>query len=132
MFKFCEKCELNKKIILFSKKINGSLKKVCNDCLKPRGIKEFRKYIINARLKAKYKKLSDRNIVQKRATPKGADLKKIADIYEERKIISKETGISHHVDHIIPLKGKTVCGLHVEYNLQIIPAEQNLRKSIKI
>lgn len=67
-----------------------------------------------------------------KAVPKWADLEKIAEIYKQREKISRETGISHHVDHIIPLKGKNVCGLHVEYNLQIISAEQNLRKSTKI
>ena len=64
-----------------------------------------------------------------KATVKWADLNKIKQIYTECIRISKETGVEHHVDHIIPLKSKCVCGLHVENNLRIIPGSENARKN---
>lgn len=72
-----------------------------------------------------------RKATKLRATPKwltDAHLKEIENIYIKCQNISKQTNIKHEVDHIIPLQGKNVSGLHVPWNLQIITAKENHQK----
>jgi len=62
-----------------------------------------------------------REIAESRQCPKWADRAKIREIY-----VNRPDG--HHVDHVIPLRGKLVSGLHVESNLQYLPIAENMKK----
>lgn len=66
-----------------------------------------------------------------RATPTWSDLSAIREIYKRCEQISQETGVRHEVDHIVPLRGKLACGLHVPDNLQILTWLDNRRKGAR-
>jgi hypothetical protein len=73
-----------------------------------------------------------RHAAKLKATPAWADIGAIKAIYEKARRMTEETGIQHHVDHIIPLRGRGVCGLHIHTNLQVLTAQENKRKSNKL
>jgi len=58
--------------------------------------------------------------------------KHITEIYNLMRRLKKTFNRELHVDHIVPLKGKAVCGLHVPWNLRITSAEFNHSKTNKI
>jgi hypothetical protein len=60
----------------------------------------------------------------KQATPSWVDKEELKRFWENRPD-------GHHVDHIVPIKGKEVCGLNVPWNLQYLPSQDNLKKSNK-
>ena len=69
------------------------------------------------------------------ATPAWLDevqKKVIEAIYEMAELRTLMFGTPYHVDHIIPLRGKNVCGLHVPWNLETVPAKENLQNGNKI
>lgn len=73
-----------------------------------------------------------RRSVQKNALPKWVDVKEIKSIYRRAQEISRRTGIKHNVDHIYPLVHERFAGLHVPWNLQIIPEKENFSKNNRV
>ena len=65
----------------------------------------------------------------KLTTPKWADPKAIRAIYRFASQLQKTTGEHIHVDHIVPLHSRIVCGLHCEHNLGIALRGDNISKS---
>jgi hypothetical protein len=71
----------------------------------------------------------------RQATPKWLTAEQRMEIRLKYRLaieLSRATGIRHAVDHIVPLQGEEVCGLHVSWNLQVIPQAENLKKSNKL
>lgn len=65
-------------------------------------------------------------------TPSWANMDAVRKFYLEAEQKTASTGISHHVDHFIPLRGANVCGLHWEGNLRVITGKENMEKSNKM
>lgn len=68
---------------------------------------------------------------KRQAMPKWADVEAIVAVYE-RCAEMNAAGGRFQVDHIHPLSSPVLCGLHVHYNLQIIPAVENQRKGNRL
>lgn len=100
----------------YNKQYRKENRELCND-----RVKNWREH--NPHKIAEYNER--RTQYTKEFKPVWANDDKIKEFYVKRDKMTKETGIQYQVDHVVPLLGENVCGLHVEYNLQILTAEEN-------
>lgn len=92
-----------------------------------RATKNSNYYRINKKKWAAYS--AKRRAQKSQATPSWADVKRVQSYYDVAAFFNEVNGyVKYHVDHIVPLRGKKVCGLHVHTNLRIIFAAENLSK----
>ena len=75
--------------------------------------------------------VAKRRAIKLKRTPVWLDVTQKAEIDFTYQFCSalRLIGMDYHVDHIVPLQGKEVSGLHVPWNLQVIHAKDNLRKA---
>lgn len=121
--KKCSTCKTIKSIEFFNKRdhIKTGYNYSCVDCKRQKA----RKCYHNSDKNLKKRDSANYKANKKQRTPKWADKKKISEIY-------KNCPKGYHVDHIIPLQGDIVCGLHVENNLQYLTPKENQSKSNKL
>lgn len=80
------------------------------------------------------KKTADYRAKKLRATPPWLTEKhqeQIIQVYKHARECEMLSGDKYHVDHIVPLQGKNISGLHVPWNLQVLPADINISKKNK-
>ena len=159
--KTCTTCKETKELSLFYRnrtKADG-LHGQCKDCMNKRGRKHYRenpkeykeyrekhkerKREYDKKYKVGYRKNNKgkinahtrkRQAAKRKRTPMwlaDSHLRQMECVYKKAAQYKEEFDLDMHVDHIIPLQGKTVSGLHVPWNLRITTAEENLKKGSK-
>lgn len=113
--KVCRQCGTSKEgKDFFQRDPQGiTLSAYCRDCLSEN----------------KTARAAERHTRVRLATPEWADRAAIATVYKWCALATAASGVVHHVDHVIPLKGENVTGLHVSENLRVLVCWENLEKS---
>ena len=161
MMKTCNKCKVPKELNLFSKRVRSpdGFRAICKTC-ETSYAKAYRQANLDkmtaqqrdyrgankAKLAAQHKTYAQSNkdkvnakagayrASKLNATPEWlTDTHKahMKRTYALSDMMTKATGVPYHVDHIVPLNGENVCGLHVPWNLQALRADLNMIKSNK-
>jgi hypothetical protein len=137
--KVCTICEVEKSVDEYSNYTKGKygVKADCKTCnaaacrqyykANKEAIAEQRSVYQKANLHIYSSNTAKRRASKKNATPAWADLEAIKGMYQLAAVFNR-TGMNLQVDHIVPLQGKMVCGLHCEANLQLMPASDNISK----
>ncbi|PHS02772.1 MAG: hypothetical protein COA78_20225 [Blastopirellula sp.] len=135
---YCKKCQSVSSLARYHAKLSGNtelqLKKAIYD--KRRRAEDGDKLREYDRVRAKlpHRVALKRNWSRKRkmsvkqATPGWANKDKILSVYESAVVLSRKFNVTYEVDHIVPLHGENVCGLHVENNLCVMEASLNRAK----
>jgi hypothetical protein len=110
---------------------------------KRRANPELARYIVNKSYMKAYRerhayeraRLNSLSAARRTASPSwltAIQRAQIMEFYDIAKCLSVQTGVPHHVDHIMPIKGENMCGLHVPWNLQILTQSENCAKKNKV
>jgi hypothetical protein len=121
---------VNKKIEDQSVKVIYSIENILEKSWSKKTSEEKEQYWLNYTINSRFKSSIVRAKKQNKY-PAWADTEEIKKFYIQSVLMEKETGIKYEVDHIIPLNGENVSGLHVHNNLQIVSRQKNLEKSNK-
>lgn len=145
--KQCSKCKVTKELTQFSKRNDRpcGYKAKCKNCVGSE-LKSWRLDNKDKHCKsnAKWKKKNPIQVAVMNAARRAAKLKATPNwlTKDHLKLIEMQYGLAHYmtevtgmewqVDHIIPLQGKNVSGLHVPWNLRVITASENCSKKERL
>ena len=126
--KTCSACGVTKDAYEFNKhRANPSgLQDKCRECSNKANAKHFKDNPDMANARA-----ARRRVAKIMRTAPWASKEALGAVYTEASRVTKETGIPYHVDHVVPLQGVLVSGLHLPCNLQVLEGGENCGKGNK-